>query len=113
MDEGAVVDTFKDGLQFLKSMKYVKYDLILTDLLVPDGGKKMMKELRAKDGRVPVIAMSKYDRGEAGEQGLFDVGMDGYLWYNNNVNEGAYGYIEVLRALKNYYHYKGLHNWIR
>lgn len=44
--------------------------------------------------------MSKYDRGEAGEQGLFDVGMDGYLWYNNNVNEGAYGYIEVLRALK-------------
>lgn len=113
LGEGAVVDTFKDGLQFLKSMKYVKYDLILTDLLVPDGGKKMMKELRAKDGRVPVIAMSKYDRGEAGEQGLFDVGMDGYLWYNNNVNEGAYGYIEVLRALKNYYHYKGLHNWIR
>ena len=111
--EGATVETFKNGLDFLDSMKYVKYDLVITDLLVPNGGKAMMKDLRLKDDRVPVIAMSKYDRGEAGEKDLFTHGMDGYLWYNNNVNEGAYGYIEVLRALKNYYHYKGLHNWGR
>ncbi|HAM42703.1 response regulator [Candidatus Avelusimicrobium stercoris] len=111
--EGATVDTFKNGLDFLDSMKYIKYDLVITDLLVPNGGKAMMKDLRLKDDRVPVIAMSKYDRGEAGEKDLFTHGMDGYLWYNNNVNEGAYGYIEVLRALKNYYYYKGLHNWGR
>ncbi len=113
LGEGATVDTFKNGFDFLNSMKYVKYDLIITDLLVPNGGIAMMKDLRLKDDRVPVIAMSKYDRGEAGEKDLFQSGMDGYLWYNNNVNEGAYGYIEVLRALKNYYHYKGLYNWIR
>ena len=113
LGEGAQVDTFKDGFEFLQSMKYTKYDLIITDLLVPNGGKAMMKELRLKDDTVPVIAMSKYDRGEAGEKDLFVFGMDGYLWYNNNVNEGAYGYIEVLRALKNYYYYKGLHNWRR
>lgn len=113
LGEGATVDTFKNGLDFLDSMKYTKYDLVITDLLVPNGGKAMMKDLRLKDNHVPVIAMSKYDRGEAGEKDLFQSGMDGYLWYNNNVNEGAYGYIEVLRALKNYYHYKGLHNWGR
>ncbi|WP_432634042.1 response regulator [Candidatus Avelusimicrobium sp.] len=113
LGEGATVDTFKNGLDFLDSMKYTQYDLVITDLLVPNGGKAMMKDLRLKDAHVPVIAMSKYDRGEAGEKDLFTHGMDGYLWYNNNVNEGAYGYIEVLRALKNYYYYKGLHNWIR
>ena len=73
----------------------------------------MMPELRQMDQDVAVIASSKYDRGEEPADDLFAAGMDGYLWYNTNLNEGAYGYIEYLRAMKNYFHYKKQHGWQR
>ena len=72
-----------------------------------------LQELRKLDTRTPVIASSKFDRGEEDEEKLFELGFDGYLWYNTNLNEGAYGYIEYLRAMKNYFHYKQKYNWQR
>ena len=73
----------------------------------------MMPQRRSMDKYITVIASSKYDRGEEDETMLFQAGIDGYLWYNTNLNEGAYGYIEYLRAMSNYYHYKKVHKWAR
>ena len=114
LGNNAKLDTFVDGTSFMKQIKQgARYDLVITDLLVPDGGVAMMKDFRKLDNQAVVIAASKYDRGEAGGQTLFDAGMDGYLWYNSNLNEGAYGYIEYLRAMKNYFYYRDHHRWAR
>lgn len=114
LGRGATLKAFKDGGQFLKELeKGVPYDLVITDLLVPEGGLAMMPQLRQMAPHLTVIASSKYDRGEEDEAMLFKAGIDGYLWYNTNLNSGAYGYIEYLRAMKNYYYYKKLHGWRR
>lgn len=114
LGKGARIDTFSEGQSLMSNIRAgVKYDLIITDLLVPFGGIAMMPQLRELDKKAVVIASSKFDRGEEDEQKLFDLGFDGYLWYNSNLNEGAYGYIEYLRGMSNYYHYKQLHGWSR
>lgn len=114
LGKNAKVEVFADGSKFLQNVQDgVHYDLVVTDLLVPNGGLAMMPELRQMDQNVAVIASSKYDRGEEPADGLFAAGMDGYLWYNTNLNEGAYGYIEYLRAMKNYFHYKKQYGWQR
>ncbi len=114
LGKNAKVEVFADGSKFLQNVQDgARYDLVITDLLVPHGGLAMMPELRQLDQNVTVIASSKYDRGEEPAEGLFASGMDGYLWYNSNLNEGAYGYIEYLRAMKNYFYYKNKYNWQR
>lgn len=114
LGRGATLKTFKEGSSFLKEIENgTDYDLVITDLLVPDGGLAMMPELRQMNPLITVIASSKYDRGEEDEETLFNAGIDGYLWYNTNLNSGAYGYIEYLRAMKNYYYYKNLYGWRR
>lgn len=110
----ATIETFADGNEFMENVrKGVHYDLVITDLLVPNGGIAMVPKLRILDTRSVVIASSKFDRGEEDREKLFNLGFDGYLWYNTNLNEGAYGYIEYLRAMKNYFHYKQINGWQR
>lgn len=114
LGHNATIETFADGNGFMEKVRNgAKYDLVITDLLVPYGGISMMPQLRQLDQKVAVIASSKFDRGEEDEEKLFNLGIDGYFWYNSNVNEGAYGYIEYLRAMKNYYFYKAKYNWQR
>ena len=84
-----------------------------------------MEELRRLDPNVAVIASSKFEpndgdviKTESGKEVLttedyFHAGLDGYMWYNNNLNNGSYGYIQYLRQMKNYYYYKNLHGWSR
>lgn len=114
LGHNATIETFPDGNRFMEKVRHgIKYDLVITDLLVPYGGLAMMPELRELDTHMPVIASSKFDRGEEDEEKLFKLGFDGYLWYNTNLNEGTYGYIEYLRAMKNYFYYKQKYNWQR
>lgn len=114
LGKNAQVEIFPNGFDFMNKMRNGRrYDLVITDLLVPYAGLVMMPELRTISPQTVVIASSKYDRGEEPEEKLFSAGIDGYLWYNTNLNEGAYGYIEYLRALKNYFYYKNLHGWER
>ncbi len=126
LGKGATVETFKEGGSFLDKVKNgTHYDLVITDLLVTKGGIIMMEELRDLAPFLPVIASSKFYPGDGDtiktEDGkevttaedYFHAGIDGYMWYNNNLDAGAYGYIQYLRSLKNYYYYKNLHGWAR
>ncbi len=126
LGKGAQVEVFAEGASFLNNVRRgMHYDLVITDLLVPHGGITMMEELRDLDPFVAVIASSKFYPGDGdiiktdsgkevvSTEDYFHAGLDGYMWYNNNLNAGAYGYIQVLRSLKNYYYYKQLHGWSR
>lgn len=126
LGKGAQVEVFAEGASFLKQVRAgIHYDLVITDLLVPKGGISMMEELRDLAPFTAVIASSKFYPGDGdviktdsgkeviSTEDYFHAGIDGYMWYNNNLNNGAYGYIQVLRSLKNYYYYKQLHDWSR
>lgn len=126
LGKGATVETFKEGGSFLDKVKNgTHYDLVITDLLVTKGGIIMMEELRDLAPFLPVIASSKFYPGDGDtiktEDGkevttaedYFHAGIDGYMWYNNNLDAGSYGYIQYLRSMKNYYYYKNLHGWAR
>lgn len=87
LGHNATIETFPDGNGFMDQVRHgVRYDLVITDLLVPHGGIAMMPELRALDTSMPVIVSSKFDRGDEDEEKLFKLGFDGYLWYNTNLN---------------------------
>ena len=117
LGKGAAVHTFRDGFSFLQEIHRGKrYDIVITDLIVPDGGVAMMETLRILDSNVVVFASSKFypdDGDDHSSLDLFNFGMDGYMWYNSNLNEGSFGYLQYLRQLNNYYYYKNKHGWNR
>ncbi len=117
LGKNATLSEFRDGFPFMESIrKGDRYDLVITDLLVPNGGVAMMEDFRLLDNRAIVIASSKFypDDGDSySQQDLFNFGMDGYMWYNSNLNEGMYGYVQYLRQMKLYFDYKKQHGWQR
>lgn len=114
LGKDAVLDVFYEGNALLdKLYNGTKYDLIITDLMVPNGGAGMMPQLRKLNKKATVIACSKSRRGEESEENLFKYGFDGYLWYSPRLNDKHYGYLEYLRGISNYYYYKNLHGWSR
>jgi len=117
LGKGATVTTFKDGFRFLKEIRNgVRYDLVITDLVIPNGGVDMMEDFRLLDRKAIVFASSKFYPGDGDDhsvQDLFNFGMDGYIWNNTNLNEGSFGYIQYLRQLNNYFYYKNKYGWER
>ena len=117
LGKNATLSEFRDGFPFMESVrKGARYDLVITDLLVPNGGVAMMEDFRLLDSNAIVIASSKFypeDGDSYSQKDLFNFGMDGYMWYNSNLNEGMYGYIQYLRQMKLYFDYKKQHGWQR
>ncbi len=117
LGKNATVSTFKDGFSFLQEIRNgIRYDIVITDLLVPNGGIAMMENFRLLDSNAIVFASSKFYPGDGDDhstQDLFNFGMDGYVWNNTNLNEGSFGYLQYLRQLNNYYYYKNKYGWQR
>lgn len=117
LGKGATVATFRDGFSFLQEIRNgTRYDIVITDLVVPDGGVAMMENFRILDSNAAVLASSKFYPGDGDDhssQDLFNFGMDGYIWNNSNLNEGSFGYLQYLRQLNNYYYYKNKYGWQR
>lgn len=117
LGKNATVYTFKDGFSFMQEIRNgVRYDIVITDLLVPNGGLDMMENFRLLDSHAIVLASSKFYPGDGDDhstQDLFNFGMDGYVWNNTNLNEGSFGYLQYLRQLNNYYYYKNKYGWQR
>lgn len=117
LGQNATVATFKNGFTFMQQIKKgVRYDVVITDLVLPDGGVAMMEDFRILDPNAIVFASSKFYPGDGDDhsaQDLFNFGMDGYIWNNTNLNEGSFGYLQYLRQLNNYFYYKQKNNWGR
>ena len=55
----------KNGTEALKKIKNCKFDLIFTDINMPEiNGIEMIKQIREKDDFVPIIVISAYDNTE-------------------------------------------------
>ena len=117
LGKNATVATFKNGFTFMQQIKKgVRYDVVITDLVLPDGGVAMMEDFRILDPNAIVFASSKFYPGDGDDhsaQDLFNFGMDGYIWNNTNLNEGSFGYLQYLRQLNNYFYYKQKNGWGR
>lgn len=117
LGQDATVTTFRDGFSFLQNVKAgTRYDIVITDLVLPDGGVAMMEDFRILDSKAIVFASSKFYPGDGDDHSardLFNFGMDGYVWNNTNLNDGSFGYLQYLRQLNNYYYYKNKYGWSR
>ena len=72
-DHAARIETAHDYL------KVSDYDLILLDIMLPDGdGRQLLKEYRANSGKTPIIALTA--RSQVSDRvGVLDLGADDYL----------------------------------
>ncbi|WP_298919391.1 response regulator transcription factor [uncultured Roseobacter sp.] len=77
--DGHVVDHAACLADAELSMKTVSYDLILLDIMLPDGdGREFLRRHRAQDDPTPVIVLTA--RSEVSDRvGLLDLGADDYI----------------------------------
>ena len=78
-EEGWIVDQVADGVNALKQIEAIPYDLVVLDWMLPRlDGIAVSRELRARGGRVPILMLTA--RGELNERILgLDSGVDDYL----------------------------------
>jgi DNA-binding response OmpR family regulator len=76
---GYAVDVAADGKVGLNNARVIEYDLIVLDLMLPElDGLSLLRQLRARASRVPVLILSAKDRVEHRVEGL-RAGADDYL----------------------------------
>ena len=77
--EGYSVDSCFDGAEALDYMEMTPYDVIVMDIMMPEkNGYQVLKEMREKGNRSPVLFLTARDALEDRVKGL-DLGADGYL----------------------------------
>ena len=77
VDEGYEVEVTTDGREALKMLEGEEYDLVITDLMMPEvDGLEVLKQVRARSADTSVIVLTGYGTVEAAvsalEQGAFD-----------------------------------------
>jgi two-component system OmpR family response regulator len=79
MQSGYAIDLVTNGLDADQILSYQNYDLIVLDLGLPKlGGFEVLKRLRAKNNKTPVLILTATDSIESRVNGL-DLGADDYL----------------------------------
>lgn len=77
--EGYNVDSCFDGAEALDYMEMTPYDVIVMDIMMPEkNGYQVLKEMREKGNRSPVLFLTARDALEDRVKGL-DLGADDYL----------------------------------
>ena len=77
--EGYSVDSCFDGAEALDYMEMTHYDVIVMDIMMPEkNGYQVLKEMREKGNRSPVLFLTARDALEDRVKGL-DLGADDYL----------------------------------
>ena len=77
--EGYSVDSCFDGAEALDYMEMTPYDVIVMDIMMPEkNGYQVLKEMREKGNRSPVLFLTARDALEDRVKGL-DLGADDYL----------------------------------
>lgn len=107
--KGAEVTTFDSIYKLGDSLKKGdKYDLIFSDISMPNGsGMLLVNKLRENNINIPVIGLSGYKEETVKGEDLFEIGFDGYIVSDE------FGYRNAPKALKNYFYYRDLHQWMR
>ena len=78
-ENGYAVSLAMDGLQGLNLFRTNKFDLVLSDIILPKmGGFELCKEIRKKDTDVPILMLTALGSTDDKLEG-FDAGADDYL----------------------------------
>lgn len=78
-EEGYAVDCANDGSEGALMAKLHEYDLLVLDVMLPGAtGLEIVRDLRSRESRVPILLLSARDSREDIVMGL-DVGADDYL----------------------------------
>ncbi len=91
-----------------------KFDLILTDILVPGGGGYYLTDtLRSQKFSGIIIALSSYEEEEGLGLAMFKRGFDGMISMPIGFEKGSGWPQEIMKKLQNYFYYRNLNHWKR
>ena len=111
--KGWKVSVYDDTKELLDAVKVgSKFDLVISDIQVPGGGRYFVGQLRDMGFDTPVIGCSMYTRDKIDSQELHQIGFDGYM-YGDDMFEESAGFYKWAGYIKNYYYYKRIGNWQR
>ena len=97
---GHTVKSVFNGLDALKEMEEAKYDLILSDIMMPLlDGYGLAREVRSFDNDIPIIFMSARDDKPSKQLG-YKVGVDDYLTKPFDLDELVLKINAIARRLK-------------
>nr|QGT50838.1 hypothetical protein Elusimicrob2101_1010 [uncultured Elusimicrobia bacterium] len=91
-----------------------KYDIILTDIIVPGGGGYYLTNILRLDGfSGAIIALSAYERDDAMGLEMFERGFDGMLNLPISFEHSPFWASDVMRGLNKYLYLRRLNGWSR
>ena len=97
---GHTVKSVFNGLDALKELEEAKYDLILSDIMMPLlDGYGLAREVRSFDNDIPIIFMSARDDKPSKQLG-YKVGVDDYLTKPFDLDELVLKINAIARRLK-------------
>lgn len=89
-----------------------KYDLILTDIIVPGGGGYYLTNVLRLDGfSGAIIALSAFERDDSMSMDMFARGFDGILNLPSAFEFSPFWESDVMRGLNKYFQLKRIYNW--
>ncbi|WP_428071041.1 response regulator transcription factor [Candidatus Avelusimicrobium alvi] len=92
----------------------VKFDVILTDIIVPGGGGYYLTAaLRDQGFNGVILAATAYQEDEKLGLGLFNKGFDGMFSLPQGFEEGKDWPRELMKGFQNYFYYRDLNGWKR
>lgn len=91
-----------------------KYDVILTDIVVPEGGGYYLTNVLRLDGyQGAIIALSAFERDDAMGMEMFEKGFDGMLNLPIGFENSPFWAADVMRGLNKYFYLRQLNHWQR
>lgn len=92
----------------------VKFDIILTDIIVPGGGGYYLTAaLRAQGFDGVILAATAYQEEEELGRGMFNRGFDGMFSLPKGFEDGKEWPRELMKGFQNYFYYRDLNGWKR
>lgn len=111
--EGAEWSFYSNARNLQRELKLgKKFDLIITDVLVPGGGGPLIAaQLRQNSIPTPIIALTQYEDSPATSLWLYSAGLDGLISIDCFFGSRDGDMLFLAQKLQNYFYYRDLHHW--
>lgn len=111
---GGEVDGFLQADELIAAVRAgKKYDLILTDIIVPGGGGYYLTKVLRLDGfSGAIIALSAFERDDSMAMDMFERGFDGMLNLPIAFEYSPFWEADVMRGINKYFRLKQENDWL-
>lgn len=113
---GWKIYTYTDTEDLLNEIRRhnIKFDVILTDIIVPGGGGYYLTAaLRDQGFDGVILAATAYQEDEELGRGMFNKGFDGMFSLPKGFEDGKEWPRELMKGFQNYFYYRDLNGWKR